>query len=106
MELAEILYHVYDKPKGNVKQAPPLFVAWGFTTFEKYVNEELGFSIRKAQSLRLIWFRLEVELKELDEGLRARLLKLGWTKVRELTRILSLENAAEWVAKVEDRRGR
>lgn len=101
MELAEILYRVYDTPKGNQKHGPPLFVGWGYKTFEDYVNQELGFAVRKAQRLRLIWHRLEVELSALDSEVRQRIVKLGWTKVREIVNVLTIENALEWVEKAE-----
>src|SRR5690606_6338555 len=34
----------------------------------------------------------------LDPQLKQELVSLGWTKLRELTRVLTLQNVADWVA--------
>lgn len=101
LELAEILYHVYDKTEDGDRRGPPLWKSWKFKSFGDYVDQELGFSLRKAQRLRLIWFRLEVELKNLDPDVKDRICKLGWSKVRELARVLTISNAEEWLQKAE-----
>jgi hypothetical protein len=103
MELAEILYLVKDTADEDDNPAKlPLYKSWGFKTFEDYVNAELGFSVRKAQRLRYIYFKLEVELAGLDEALKKRIKALGWSKVRELALILTLENAEEWTKLAEE----
>jgi len=101
MELAEILYNVFDKTRGGKPTGDPLYKAWGYDTFAEYVDAELGIGVRKAQRLRYIWFRLEVELSDLDAKLKDRVIALGWSKARELVRMLTLQNAVEWIDKAE-----
>lgn len=101
MELAKILYEVFSTPIDNDPKNPPMYVAWGFTSFAQYADEELGLDRRKAERLRAIWYRLSVELCDLDDITRQRVINLGWTKVRELIRVLTLRNAQEWVDKAE-----
>jgi hypothetical protein len=102
LELAKLLYDIYDRSEDGDAKNPPLFVTWGYKTFSEYVDQELGFAIRKAQRLRLIWFKLEVELKGLDPKVKKRLVALGWSKLRELVRVLTLKNTSEWVDKAEN----
>lgn len=101
MELAKILYEVFSTPIDNDPKNPPMYMAWGYTSFTQYADEELGLDRRKAERLRAIWYRLSVELCDLDDITRARIINLGWTKVRELIRVLTLRNAQEWVEKAE-----
>jgi hypothetical protein len=102
LELAQLLYLVYDRTEDGDPKNPPLYMAWGYKTFADYVDTDLGFNIRKAQRLRHIWFKLEVELTGLDPKLKKRLVDLGWSKLRELVRVLTLKNASEWVDKAEN----
>lgn len=102
LELAKILYDIYDRSEDGDSKNPPLFVTWGYKTFAEYVDQELGFAIRKAQRLRLIWFKLTVELHGLDSKVKKRLVALGWSKLRELVRVLTLKNATEWIDKAEN----
>ena len=101
MDLAKILYLVDNTPIDNDPAKGPIWKAWGYESFADYAEQELTMHRRKAQRLRQIWFRLEVELAELPEALRADITALGWSKVRELCRVLTLKNAAEWVTKAK-----
>lgn len=101
MDLARVLYYVFDKPHGGKPHGDPLYKAWGFKSFAEYVDKELNFGVRKAQRLRYIWYRLEVELVDLDPALKKRVVAMGWSKARELVRMLSHSNAEEWVPKAE-----
>lgn len=102
LELAKLLYDIYDRSEDGDAKNPPLFVTWGYNTFSEYVDQELGFAIRKAQRLRLIWFKLTVELQGLPPKLKQRLIDLGWSKLRELVRVLTPQNTSEWVDKAEN----
>lgn len=101
MELARILYTVYDTPQDGDVTKPPLFQAWGYNSFADYAEEELGLHRRKAERLRRIWYKLEVELEGLDSKIKERIVKLGWSKTRELVRVLTVRNAKDWVDKAE-----
>lgn len=101
MELAEILYRVYDTPIDGDPKNPPIFTAWGYPTFAEYAEGELGMHRRKAERLRAIWYVLEVKLDGLPADLKCRIIKLGHSKVREVIRVLSVKNAQEWVEVAE-----
>lgn len=68
------------------------YAAWGFETFEDYINRELSIGYRKA--LYLIDFESKSLLFNIDP---ARFEKIGWTKARELLRILDYNNVEEWL---------
>lgn len=92
MELAKILYDIYDCPiDGDPKNASVL-TTWGHASFKDYVENELGIHYKKAQRLRSIWYVLEIMLKDLDIKTKERLVALGSTKMRELARVLTSAN--------------
>lgn len=101
MEMAELLYTVYDRFLDGDVSEKPLYSVWGYQTFAEYAEKELGLQKRKAERLRAIWYRISVELKALPEELRTRIVALGWSKVRELIRVLTLKNAKKWVEQAE-----
>jgi len=101
MELARILYEVYDSPIDNDPRRGPVYISWGYANFADYAMQELGIQPKKAERLRHIWYTLEIELKGLDPSLKERVAKLGFAKVRELIRVLTLRNAEQWVAFAE-----
>jgi hypothetical protein len=98
MELAKILHEVSEPGAADV---PPLYKQWGFETFENYAQEELNLHERKAKHLRRIWYRLEVELAGLSHETKVKIIQLGWTKVRELIRVLTVQNADEWAERAK-----
>jgi hypothetical protein len=98
MELGEILYTVWDTPVNGDSTREPVFQSWGFQSLADYAEQELGLHRRKAEHLR----RIFADLQELtDQGLHPRLKRrivdLGWSKTRELSRVLTVENAKQWV---------
>jgi hypothetical protein len=101
MELAQILYEIYDTPIDGDPTNAPIYCSWGYKTYSDYAKKELGLLYNKAVNLRRIWYVLEVELADLDPMLKKRLTELGWTKVKEVTRVLTLQNAEKWVEAVE-----
>lgn len=94
LAMAELLYKVYDgaTPSGGL-----LFKAWGYRNFDEYVKTELGMDAKRAQRLRKIWFVLSTRLAQLSPVQKKRLVDLGFAKVRELIRVLVLQNCDEWL---------
>lgn len=68
---------------------------WGHESFEDYVKEELGFEERKAKYLVAIWKRLRVDLNVS----RKKLERLGWTKAKEILRVVDEKNIDDWLDK-------
>jgi hypothetical protein len=68
----------------------------GFPTFEAYVLEKFGFAKRKADYLISIYTHL------VDKQIPwEKVAHLGWTKLKDLAPVLTVENVDEWVAKAE-----
>lgn len=66
----------------------------GFESFDSYVFEKFGFQSRKARYLMDIYKGL------VDKQIPwATVAPLGWTKLKDLVAVLTLENVDEWVAK-------
>jgi hypothetical protein len=66
----------------------------GYPSFEAFVAEKFGFAVRKAHYLIAIYSAL-VEKQIPWE----KVAHLGWTKLKDLAPILTLENLDEWVEK-------
>jgi hypothetical protein len=64
-----------------------------FASFEAYVFEQFGFKLRKAQYLIATYDSLVS-----NKIPWSKVQHLGWTKVKMLAPILTLENVGEWVA--------
>jgi len=101
MELGRILYQVYDVPINGDPKNGPIFKQWGYESFQQYAEVELNLKRRKAEHLRSIFYRLEVELAGMNPALKQQIINLGWCKVRELVRVLTLRNAAEWLERAK-----
>lgn len=102
IELAEMLYTIFDTPAHGDGVHPPIFTAfWGYSSFPEYVQEELGIHPKRAQRLIRIWYKLGIQLGDLDKDLKKRIAALGFSKVRELVRVLTYKNASAWVDKAE-----
>lgn len=102
MELARILYDVYDCPVDGDPKNPSVLTSWGFSSFREYAEVELGLHYKKAQRLLSIWYVLEIVLKDLDPKIRERLVALGATKMRELARVLTPDNVVQWLGIAEN----
>lgn len=68
----------------------------GFETFDQYVFEHFGFQKRKAMYLIQIYADLVGKSIPWEK-----VAPLGWTKIKDLSPILTLDNVDEWVAKAE-----
>lgn len=103
MELAKLLYTIWDTPIDNDGNNAPIFTQWGYSTFSDYVEQELGIHRKKAQRLKAVWYNLEIRLKDtLDPELKRRIIALGFSKVRELVGVLTARNSEKWVEKAEE----
>lgn len=104
MELGEILFQVWDTPEDGDRANPPCWMKWGFKSFRDYAEQELGIHYKRAERLRYIFYRIEVELEGMDPKIKKRLINLGESKVRELCRpgVLTLTNVAGLVEKAEN----
>jgi len=96
IELAKILYQVWDTPMEGDPNRGPVFKEWGYTSLGQYAEEELGLHRKKAERLRAIWYTLEVELVHLDKAKKDRVIALGASKVRELIRVIDETNIDQW----------
>lgn len=66
----------------------------GFPTFDTFVLERFGFAVRKAHYLIQIYTNL------VDKQIPwEKVVGMGWTKLKDLAPILTLENLEEWVEK-------
>lgn len=99
LQLAELLYTVSTTTVDGLQHNPPIYTSWGYATFEEYVGHELGLERKKAQALQRVWRTI------LDTGMdkytQKRLMLLGWTKARELTRVMTEANALKWIEMAE-----
>lgn len=103
LELGEILYRIFDAPVDGDPRNGSVLSKWGYKTIGEYAERELGLNEKKAQRLMRIFYRVEVELNGFDGNtdLKRRFTRLGWSKAKDLLRILTKENAAEWVGNAE-----
>lgn len=102
MELARLLYLIYDTPVDGDERKAGIFTKWGYGTYGEYCEEELNIHRKKAQRLRKIWYNLEVRLKgHIDPSLKKRIISLGFSKVREMVTVLTARNAETWVDRAE-----
>ena len=72
--------------------------AWfeGYESFDVYVYEKFGFASRKDRYLMEIYDELVTKQIPWDK-----VQHLGWTKLKDLAKYLTLDNLDEWVAKAE-----
>jgi hypothetical protein len=70
--------------------------AWfeGFESFDLFVYENFGFQARKAQYLMSIYDNLVTKQIPWEK-----VAHLGWTKLKDLAPVLTLDNVDDWVAK-------
>lgn len=102
LELGEILYRIYDAPVDGDPKNGAVLAKWGYKSIGEYAEKELGLHDKKAQRLVRIFYRVEIELNGFDSpDLKRRFCRLGWSKAKELVRILTKENAAYWIENAE-----
>lgn len=69
----------------------------GFDHWPEFINQEYGIGKRKAQYMVQIYNGLVESGVKWDQ-----VAGLGWTKIKELSHILTKDNAAEWVEKAKN----
>lgn len=94
VELAQDIDSNYFRLGGVLKVIKDNSWFEGSESFDTYVAANFGFQVRKAKYLIEIYENLVT--KQIDWS---KVSKLGWTKLKELAKILTPENTDEWVAK-------
>ena len=87
LEMAQLLTEAYH---GDFHET------WGFETFEAYCDKELDIKYRKARYFIDIWDKV----KSLDLP-KDQVAALGWTKMKEISAVITEKNAKEWMRKAE-----
>jgi hypothetical protein len=76
----------------SVIQSEKFYTAAGYETFRTFVEAEFGLAYRKA----MYWIQIYDKL--IESGVPwAKVKTVGWTKLKDLALILTVENADEWV---------
>ena len=102
MELAELIHWVWSTPIDGDPMKACVCVAWGYQNYTQWAEEELGLHKRKTERLKAIWDHLHITLGgKLERKTQRRLIALGWTKVRELTRVIDETNIEPWIEMAE-----
>lgn len=96
VRLAENIETNYFKMGGVLKLIYDNSWFEGFETFGLFVFEKFGFQERKAKYLMEIYTELVTKQIPWEK-----VVHLGWTKLKDLAKVLTLENVDEWVAKAE-----
>lgn len=60
-----------------------MYLDWGYSSFNEYIENEVDYSTRKAHFLKRIWERFKVDLNVDTESLNT----VGWTKSKEIAKI-------------------
>ena len=93
-KLAEDIEANYFKLGGILKLIQSQQWYEGFPSFDVFVLEKFGFAVRKAHYLISIYTNLVDKQIPWDK-----VSGLGWTKLKDLAPILTLENLEEWIEK-------
>lgn len=89
MMLARCLYDIYHQ---NIFSNH-----WNYNSFEEYIDNEIQVTYRKAMYLVEIYGK--AKLLNMD---MTRLEKMGWTKAKELIRVVDESNIDEWMSRAEN----
>lgn len=87
VDLAQLMSEAYHRE---------YYTKWGFKDFREFCDSELGMQYRKALYLVDIWDKV----KSLNLS-RAKVEKLGWTKMKDIAQVVTADNAKEWMDKAE-----
>ena len=104
LHLAKNLWLIFDTPQYGDKKNNAWYSKWGYGYIGDYESKELGIHPRKAERLRRIWAVLGVELAPyMTPEQRGKVLKLGYSKMRELSRkgFLTPANFTHWLDHAE-----
>lgn len=89
MLLARCLYDIYHQDVFSNY--------WNYDSFEDYIDKEIQMPYRKAMYFVEIYGRAKLLNMDLD-----RLERMGWSKAKELIRVVDERNAAEWMDRAEN----
>lgn len=89
MLLAKCLYDIYHQDVFSTY--------WNYSSFEDYIDKEIQITYRKAMYLVEIYGKAKLLNMDMD-----RLERMGWSKARELIRIVDESNVEEWMDKAEN----
>ena len=87
-ELAYLLRDLHDTKK---------YRKFGYSTWREYIEEEVDFQVRKSEYLISIINKAE----ELPEKISEWVKSLGWTKAKEVVKVLNEYNFEEWKNKID-----
>lgn len=87
-ELSIVLTDIYNNDR---------YRSWGFDTWKDYVDQELDFTIRKAQYMVKIQSWFDTLTPAMQEFFKS----LGWVKCRMLMPVVVKENAKSWKKRIE-----
>jgi hypothetical protein len=87
-ELGVVLADVYTNNR---------YRSWGFDSWKEYVEQELDFTLRKAQYL----VKLQAWFENMTPAMQAFFRGIGWAKCRLLMGFVVKENAKSWKKRVE-----
>lgn len=82
-------------------QKKQLYKGWGYPSFREYGSKELEFGGTKAIYLASIWNNLAVNQ---DKKVFDKVMELGWSKGKELARVVTQETLGEWLDKARHMR--
>jgi hypothetical protein len=89
MLLARCLYDIYHQDVYSTY--------WNYINFEDYIDKEIQIAYRKAMYLVEIYGKAKLLNMDMD-----RLERMGWSKARELIRIVDESNVSEWMDRAEN----
>lgn len=101
-ELARILWEIQNTPADGQEGGPPVFQSYfKYSNFGDYCEDELGINRKKAERLIRIWRVVGVELIGISAATRDKLVAAGFSKLKELVRVLNVDNAEGWADKAQ-----
>lgn len=90
-EMGGLLRTIYDNK---------LYRDLGYSDWKNFVQDKIGFQIRKAKYLMRIYKYFVVEVGNAE--LISKISSLGWSKVKALVYVVDSQNVDEWVEKCKD----
>jgi len=85
----------------NDPMKPLVWQAWGYKNFAAYCEAELGMNERKMNFVSRIYRVVFEELASLPDDVRARVVDIDYSKIRELVGVLTADNVYEWLGEIE-----
>ena len=101
VELAKLLYLMDRTTINNDSTQPNICFHWHYNSLREFASKELALEVRKFNYILSIGYTLEETLKDADPELMERFINLGWSKVREICRVVEKSQFFDWVNKGE-----